>query len=798
MTANAGVPTSGRVLAGRYRLGSRRGAGLDIAIFEAFDEQLGRQVAVRLVHPDICATSGFADRFRSTMQKVASLTHPNLATVLDWGPAEWNGQVVQFVVTEDLAGGSLRDLLDRGRLLSPSQALVVGLDVCRALDAAHRHGIVHGDVRPANVLFGEDRRLRLVDLGLADLTGETLWAEPSSVSMERARYASPERARTMPLEAKSDVYSLALMLIEVVSGQVPFSGDSTVATLANRVDRLMPVTADLGPLAAVLERAGRPQPDTRYTAAEFGRAMVLAAEKLPRPAPLPLVSGGLFGDGNRDTTGPLRLGTIPSDITAPLSPPDLATWVPAPTVPPAGAGMSARTPAAGFSAVSAPDAVTRGAAPPAVAPAPQPTAQMPATPSPTATTTTPVESVRRNAGDATTVMAAVSGPPTQVMPTQAGPGGAVGAASSAGAVAATSSAAGAVPPPPPFDEELPLLRERRSRRKLLALIMVIVLAAGIGGAVAWYVNRDRSNLVPDLVGLDADAALNEVSSFGWDTTQTQEPSDEVDDGDVIRTEPGVGQRLDRGDDLMLVVSSGPAPRVLPEIAGLTIDEARAALDELGLVLQEGERVPDETVAPGIIVSWVVPAQPGLVAGGTALPETVIVARISAGPEAREVPDVVGLNVEEATAQLDALGLVVEQLEDEFSDEVPVGAIARQNPPGGAGLKVAKGSTVQIAVSKGQDLVVVPPLGGLTVAEVTTALTDAGLTLGEVKGDPAGMAVLAELDGMSLAAGVTLPRGTPVDVTFEVPPPPTTIPPETTVSPTTEAPPATEAPATTTV
>jgi serine/threonine-protein kinase len=328
--------------------------------------------------------------------------------------------------------------------------------------------------------------------------------------------------------------------------------------------------------------------------------------------------------------------------------------------------------------------------------------------------------------------------------------------------------------------------------------MVIVLAAGIGGAVAWYVNRDRSNLVPDLVGLDADAALNEVSSFGWDTTQTLEPSDDVADGNVIRTEPAQGRRLDRGDDLTLVVSSGPAPRVLPEIAGLTIDEARDTLEELGLVLQEGERVPDETVAPGIIVSWVVPAQPGLAAGGTALPDTVIVARISAGPVAREVPDVVGLSLEEATTQLESLGLVVEQLEDEFDDDVPVGAIARQNPPGGAGLKVAKGSTVQIAVSKGQDLVVLPPLAALTVAEVTTALTDAGLTLGEVKGDAAGMAVIAEVEGTSLAAGATLPRGTPVDVTFEVPPPPTTIPPETTVPPTTEAPAATEAPATTTV
>ena len=772
MTANTGVPTSGRVLAGRYRLGSRRGAGLDIAIFEAVDEQLGRQVAVRLVHPDICATTGFTERFRDTMQKVASLTHPNLATVLDWGPAEWNGQAVQFVVTEDLAGGSLRDLLDRGRLLSPSQALVVGLDVCRALDAAHRHGIIHGDVRPANVLFGDDRRLRLVDLGLADLTGETLWAERSSVSMERARYASPERARGVPLEAKSDVYSLALMLIEVVSGQVPFSGDSTVATLANRVDRLMPVTADLGPLAAVLERAGRPQPDTRYTAAEFGRAMVAAAEKLPRPAPLPLIAGGLFADPNRDASGPLRLGTIPSDITAPLAPPDLTTWVAAPSAPADGPSDPPATTSPAPAATAFPaSAATASLASAATAAPTAPAATAPAA----ATAVTPAPTAA-----ATTVLPTVSASPTQVMPVQQR-GGASGTVR-----------------PPPFDDDDPLLSEPRSRRKLLALVMVIVLAAGIGGAIAWYVNRDRSNLVPDLVGLEADAALNEISSFGWDTTQTEEPSDEVDDGDVIRTEPPQGQRLDRGADLALIVSSGPAPRVLPEIAGLTIDEARVVLEDLGLVLQEGERVPDEAVAPGIIVSWVVPAQPGLAAGGTALPETVIVAKISAGPEAREVPNLVGLALADATAQLEALGLVLEQLPDEFSDTVEASLVARQNPPGGAGLKIGKGSTVQVAISKGQDLVAVPPLGGLTVAEVTASLTGAGLTLGEVNGDSAGIATLAEADGVTLAGGDPLPRGTPIDLTFEVPPPPTTTPPETTTTPpeTTVAP-STEVPQTTT-
>ena len=295
MTAND-ASMSGRVLADRYRLGPRRGSGLDIAIFEALDMREQRIVAVKVVHPDLCEAPGFAEQFDDVMPRAAAVVHPNVARLLDWGTSDWDGRTVQFTVSENLTGGSLRDLLDRGRQLSPSQGLMVGLDVCKALDAAHRAGLVHGDIRPANLVFGDDGRVRITDLGLAHLVSEPMWADPPSVPLNRARYASPEQAQGRATEARQRVYALCLSLLEAMTGVLPFVGDSTVATLANRVDRLMPVSADLGPLAAVLERAGRPEPEDRWTAAEFGRALVQAAEKPPRPAPLPLLSAGLFAD----------------------------------------------------------------------------------------------------------------------------------------------------------------------------------------------------------------------------------------------------------------------------------------------------------------------------------------------------------------------------------------------------------------------------------------------------------------------------------------------------------------------
>jgi serine/threonine-protein kinase len=186
---------------------------------------------------------------------------------------------------------------------------MVGLEACRGLDAAHRAGLVHGGIRPNALVFGDDGRLRIAELGLASLVDDTWWdssSAPQDVDIDRAKYASPEQARGEAPGVKSDVYALDLCLLESVTGQLPFVAESAVATLSARVDRLLPVSADLGPLAAVLERAGRPDPDDRSSAAEFGRALHQAAEKLPRPAPLALLSGAVAAApaAGGDTTSP--------------------------------------------------------------------------------------------------------------------------------------------------------------------------------------------------------------------------------------------------------------------------------------------------------------------------------------------------------------------------------------------------------------------------------------------------------------------------------------------------------------
>jgi eukaryotic-like serine/threonine-protein kinase len=717
--ADAPAASTERMFAGRYRLIARRGSATDIAMFEAHDALTDRTVAVKIIHPDICERHGFADRFVAVMHDVARIRHPNVAEVLDVGVATWNGRPVNYAVCENLTGGSLRDLRDRGRMLTASQVVMIGLEACRGLDAAHRAGVVHGDIRPANVVFGDDGRLRLTDVGLAQVVAESWGDNPAGLTVERAKYASPEYATLesgISVSAKSDVYALCLCLLEAVTGQLPFVSESAVATLANRVDKLMPVSADLGPLAAVLERAGRPNPDDRSSAAEFGRALMQVAEKLPRPAPISLLGGGVATVGPFAAPVASVTGLAPGDSTLPAGT----------ALPPVTPDQVADVVAAKVEAQVA-DLVAAASAPAA-----------PGAP----------EGIGR-ADHASQPPAGVQSAP---QPPQPPP-----------------------PPPPRPDDAPPLLREPRSRRKLFGLVAVVILALAAGGALAVVLSRDATHTVPTLAGLERGEALNMISDNGWNILTVPEASDEIAPGVVIRSEPAMGTSIKEGRDITLYVSTGPAPRVLPELTGRTVTEAGADLTELALVPVEGERVFDEVILEGVVMSWTIVDQPGLVAGDTVVPGTEVVMTVSAGPQPRMVPDLSGLAPADATAALDGLGLVVAQLPDEFSPTMPIGAVVRQEPA--PGTEVPRGATVSIVVSKGPDLVEIPPLADLNLQQATDALAAAGLAVGQVKGDPAGINILAEVAGVPIGANTVLPRGTAIDLTFAVPaPPPTAAPP----------------------
>jgi beta-lactam-binding protein with PASTA domain/tRNA A-37 threonylcarbamoyl transferase component Bud32 len=276
----------GRVLGDRYRLVTPVGTGASAHVYLADDVSLKRQVAIKVLHPALAGDQAFLKRFRAEARAVAALNHPNVLRVYDWG--EQDGE--PYLVLEYLAGGSLRQIYDTRTLLTPEQAVRIGIEACAGLDYAHRRGLIHRDIKPANLLFDADGRLRIADFGLARALAEAAWTEPDGAILGTARYAAPETVEGWVLDGKADVYGLALVLYEGVTGESPFIGDTTIATLMARLGALLPEHEALGPLGDVLVWAAAPDPAERYDAAQFGAKLAELASTLPEPAPLPLVT----------------------------------------------------------------------------------------------------------------------------------------------------------------------------------------------------------------------------------------------------------------------------------------------------------------------------------------------------------------------------------------------------------------------------------------------------------------------------------------------------------------------------
>src|SRR5438445_2784 len=232
---------AGRVLAGRYRLVAPIGTGARGRVYAAWDVRLQRKVAVKVLHAALADDAGFLRRFGAEAQLAASLHHPNVVAVYDWGEDE-----TPFMVLELLEGGSLRSLLDRGDRLSPAQAAAVGRQIAGGLDYAHARGLVHRDVKPANLLFDEHGTARVADFGLARALAEASWTEPAGPVLGTARAAAPEQARG-PVDARSDGYALALG-----------PSEAACAELRPAAPGHRPAAPGSGPGGSAFDRSGRP------------------------------------------------------------------------------------------------------------------------------------------------------------------------------------------------------------------------------------------------------------------------------------------------------------------------------------------------------------------------------------------------------------------------------------------------------------------------------------------------------------------------------------------------------------
>ena len=731
----------GMVVAGRYRVEHVVSSGANTVITEAIDIRDDGPVTLKVVQPESAVHASFRDDFRTCVAKAAALSHPNIAKVLDWGEMDLRGEPTMFWVVEYLGGGSLRDIFDRGRLLAPSQALVVGLEACRALDAAHNAGIVHTEVTPSKLVFGADARLRIVDFSMAELLGADSWEEPARLATHVARYASPEQALSLEVDATTDVYALALCLIEAITGTVPFGGDSTVSTLAARVGKLMPVTADMGSLAAVLERAGRPEGEDRWTAAEFGAALVQAAETLPRPDPIPIMASSLFA-------------TSLLQRPAPEPEPEPIVEEPSATVDQAPAGDAA-LPVDAAAEESASTEATE-------------TSDLPDAGDTTGDTTGDTGDTDSSASaplgdDTLLVIADIADPPTGAVQV----GGPEASRSTeqlpAAAVAPSTTRLDAVEPTPSgtfYDAE----RDSRPWGRYTAIGLLVLAGITALGIAAFLLLRTQSYEVPDLVGIEQAIALNEISGNGWVIETDRERSDEVPEVDhVVRTVPAAGEMLAEGETFVLVVSDGPELRTVPELVGVPLADAQAQLADLQLGLTELAREFSEDVPAESILRWQVQGNASLVAGAQVLPGTVVEVVVSLGPEPRPAPDLTNLTLDEATAALAALQLEIVRGEDEFSGTIEVGRVVVQDPV--PTTPVARGGAVTVRISKGPDLVAFPDLTGQTYPQALETLAAAGFAENSLLGTTEGTFVSASIGGQQIAAGDQFPRGTAVDLIF---------------------------------
>lgn len=683
------------MLGGRYRLIAAIGMGPSAQVFLADDVRLRRRVAVKILHTALASDQDFLRRFRSEIQAAAALRHPHLLAIHDW-----NDDDVPYVVSEFLGGGSLRGLLDRGGRLTPSQALQVGLSAARGLDFAHARGMVHRGMKPSNVLFGDDARLRLGDFGLARALAEAASTEPQGTVLGTARYASPEQVQGHSLDGRADVYSLALMLVEAVTGRVPFSTDTTIGTLMARVDAPLPLPEELGPLAAPLARAGDPDLEQRLDAAGLVTALMAIAESLPAPGRLPLA------------------GALDDDDVVVVENADPTQVVLAPLAPRAGhddltyAGVPTPAPDAGSS-----ESIV-------VLPPMEPASSEAAAPSPSSSAT---------------ASAAAEAPGAPV-------GSGVGADPQArlDAAPAKSGRRGR-------RGDQVAHPGRRAKVAWTLLGVLVVLAALATGALAVLASRTPTHRIPAVVGTQEAAAVAQLRGLGFVPQVSRERKDGTAAGQVLATLPAPGKSLAEGRPITVVVSEGPTLVVLPtDVAEKSQADAEAALRALGLFLQPAEAVWSETIPAGAVVGYAEGTPTELARGMTV---TLVV---SQGPQPRQIPAIDGLDVDGAVAALAKLGLVPQKV-DVFSDTVATGGLVGLDPAPGA--TAPRGATVSVQVSKGPELVEVPSLSGArSIDDAVRLLEAAGLQAGHAQGRLSGRP--REFDP---GAGTKVPKGSSVDI-----------------------------------
>ncbi|MFG2677898.1 Stk1 family PASTA domain-containing Ser/Thr kinase [Streptomyces sp. NPDC048392] len=654
-------PLVGQVLDGRYRVEARIAVGGMATVYRAVDTRLDRMLALKVMHPALATDATFVERFIREAKSVARLDHPNVVQVFDQGA---EGAYV-YLAMEYIAGCTLRDVLRERGALRPRAALDILEPVLAALGAAHRAGFVHRDMKPENVLIGDDGRVKVADFGLVRAVNTV--TSTSGAVLGTVSYLAPEQIEHGTADPRVDVYACGVVLYEMLTGARPHDGDSAAAVLYKHLHEDVPP-----PSAAV--------PEMAY---ELDELVAATTARNPEIRPHDAVALLARAREAREALSAGQLDAVPPQaLTAAHDNAEDRTSV----IP-----RALTSPAPGF--------------------------------------------------------ARAGGPPSGPLPVVEDERDGRRVGSAADGIDRTSRLA--VPPP-----AAPGSRRPRLRRGPLTVVVAVLLVLGVGTGV-WYINSGQFTKVPPLLSKTEEQARDRLDDAGLDVGKVRHAySDTVERGEIVSTDPGVGERIRKNDSVSLTVSDGPDTVKLPDVAGYGLDRARTLLKDEGL--EPGmvtEEFSDEA-AKGFVIS----TEPG---SGTTVRAGSAVALVVSKGSPIDVPDVTGDDLDDAKDELTELGLEVRVADARVNSEYDSGRVARQTP--GPGGRAAEGDTVTLTVSKGPRMVEVPDVVGDSVDDARGRLEDAGFEVDEDRGL---LGLFGDtVEDQSVDGGDTAPEGSTIKITI---------------------------------
>jgi eukaryotic-like serine/threonine-protein kinase len=621
---------SGTVIDNRYRVISRVGSGGMADVYVAEDELLGRRVAVKVLHHHFAEDQEFVERFRREASSAAALSHQNIVAIFDRG--EWQG--TYYIAMEYVAGRSLKAIVRESGALDPALAIDITCQVLQAARFAHRHGVIHRDLKPHNVLVDDDGRVRVTDFGIARAGASDMTLTGSI--MGTAQYLSPEQAQGHPVGATSDLYSVGVILYELLTGVVPFEGETAVAIAFKQVAAQAHPPSELNPavpasLDAVVLRALAKDPGMRYADAdEFLAALAREREALPaaasRAAPAAAVLVG--GPPPRAPQPPLAQAVggallLPAASAAEERPR-------APAGEPNGRRRQLLLAAAAIALIAVATALALLLSKPA----------------------------------AKVIVPEVRGQTEQA---------ALARLRRAGLTPVTALTSSATVASGLVVSETPAAGSKAAK------------AARVSIAVS---SGPSTASVPNVEGLPAAKALARLRAAGFKPTTKSQPSSSLTAGTATGTDPPAGLVALTGSAVTVLVSSGPAQVRVANVVGESQTAAEAALTSAGLeVGSVSSKVSNQS--PGSVLAQ----SPR---GGVSLPSgSKVNLTVAQAPTQVAVPSVVGQGEAGASAALGAAGLTPKITSEPVSEPTQVGVVLRQRPAGGT--RVRKGATVTLTV-----------------------------------------------------------------------------------------------------